>query len=288
MFENSKSVAENFSKGAYVDTWSVYLDMVRFSLVHLQLYEAWLDPGRRSKNATQENDPSPESEEAVKSSDPSAKSESSIPKQHLATDISTSKESNAMESKAVLVDLTHKDWTTLWGQLQKAITKYHEDEGWYNIADWEPWHNTAIPLPIGEELFDQDRGLAEECLTLIQSIEAQRATVVEPSATSKGAPEGFTPFPDGLVAALGRFLGEDDIRKYPRLVHLDPRGTALHDAQQERKERLEGDGQPPPQRGLPIDIPPASGADTKVVSDKPTGSGPETGDSDDTLKLSGE
>ncbi|EKM52070.1 uncharacterized protein PHACADRAFT_31839 [Phanerochaete carnosa HHB-10118-sp] len=65
------------------------------------------------------------------------------------------------------------DWAGLWHVLVRALKEYKRAERWKKpySSDQEYWHATTQPILTADELLAQDRELATECLRITESIE---------------------------------------------------------------------------------------------------------------------
>ncbi|GJE85918.1 hypothetical protein PsYK624_019980 [Phanerochaete sordida] len=98
-------------------------------------------------------------------------------------------------------------WATLWDKTADAIYRYRQTESWTRTKQTH-WTNGLPPiLPV--EILNDDRRLAGECLTSIESYGRDTDSMERGQA-----------IPDKLVSALGCFVLPEDVPKYPQLAQL--------------------------------------------------------------------
>ena len=227
----SKAIARDFTADKFVTVWTVHLDMVRFCYVYLQLYQQFLAP---PDTQTTENQ--------------AKRQPSSGDVDHGPGSAPVGKELSGGENVESL-DLTEEDWRSLWEELNQAIRRYWNRRAWNIEYISRDWHDAERPEPSGSAVLKQDSDLAAKCLELMQALESngkkgETARIITQAVAKAGQATGVNPttstptsFPDGLVLALGNFIEDKDLAKYPRLAEAKDRNSARQSKGRSRNKK---------------------------------------------------
>ena len=107
-----------------------------------------------------------------------------------------------------------RKWRDLWSELQVAVHKYWDTEGWTAaFVKRTLWEDRTLDRDV---CLQRDREAVEDCLRVLEELEAGRTD------TGKTTDEMSPIFvlPDELVTALGLYVLPTDVSGFPRLARL--------------------------------------------------------------------